>query len=251
MNIEVEKEIVKDYIDGISLNIIRAKYHIGYGSTLHNILKRNNVQPLYKRSRNTNELPQKKLCSYCKQIKLIVEFRFINRSLNQTQSICKICKSKKEKELYQIPEFRKCTLNRNKNFRSNPINKIKRNKRERQLRQNNPIYRLKINLRNRISEILSNKKRNKSIHLVGCTLKQLAHHLKQLFTIGMSWENYGFGSNKWHVDHIRPCASFDFEDEKQISECFHYTNLQPLWQFDNLSKGSTLTSPHKQKQNDK
>ena len=31
-------------------------------------------------------------------------------------------------------------------------------------------------------------------------------------------------------------ASFDLTDAEQQRECFHYTNLQPLWAFDNISK---------------
>ena len=52
----------------------------------------------------------------------------------------------------------------------------------------------------------------------------------------MSWDNHGYDG--WHVDHIRPCASFDLTDEEQVRKCFHYTNLQPLWAKDNLRKGS-------------
>lgn len=48
----------------------------------------------------------------------------------------------------------------------------------------------------------------------------------------MSWENYG----EWHIDHIKPCSSFDLSDPKQQKECFNYTNLQPLWAIDNLKK---------------
>ena len=52
----------------------------------------------------------------------------------------------------------------------------------------------------------------------------------------MTRDNYGM----WHVDHIIPCASFDFSDPKQQELCFHYTNLQPLWAEDNLKKGAKL-----------
>ena len=50
----------------------------------------------------------------------------------------------------------------------------------------------------------------------------------------MTWKNHGI----WHVDHIRPCASFDLTKDEEQRECFHYKNLQPLWGPDNLAKGS-------------
>jgi hypothetical protein len=51
----------------------------------------------------------------------------------------------------------------------------------------------------------------------------------------MSGLNYG----EWHVDHIRPCASFDFNDPASLPQCFHYTNLQPMWRVDNFKKNSS------------
>ena len=58
---------------------------------------------------------------------------------------------------------------------------------------------------------------------------------ESLFQSGMTWENHGkYG---WHIDHIRPCSSFDLTDPEQQKLCCHYTNLQPLWAKDNLSKG--------------
>ena len=66
----------------------------------------------------------------------------------------------------------------------------------------------------------------------------LWQHLEKKFQPGMTRENYGL----WHVDHIIPCASFDFSDPKQQKKCFHYTNLQPLWATDNFSKGAKIIS---------
>ena len=48
----------------------------------------------------------------------------------------------------------------------------------------------------------------------------------------MNWEN----RNLWHIDHIKPCCSFNFSDQKQLKECFHFTNLRPLWAKDNMEK---------------
>ena len=50
----------------------------------------------------------------------------------------------------------------------------------------------------------------------------------------MNWDNYG----QWHIDHIRPCASFNLLDPIEQKICFHYTNLQPLWAEDNLKKSN-------------
>ncbi len=70
--------------------------------------------------------------------------------------------------------------------------------------------------------------------LSGISLAGLRQHLESLFQPGMTWDNYGFYG--WHIDHKRPLASFVLPDQQ--AEAFHYTNLQPLWWRDNLSKGS-------------
>jgi hypothetical protein len=81
-----------------------------------------------------------------------------------------------------------------------------------------------------------NIKHQRTIEMLGCTAKELKNYLASKFTDGMTWENYGMDG--WHVDHIRPCSSFDLSDPEQQRQCFHYTNLQPLWAKDNLQKGN-------------
>ncbi len=61
-------------------------------------------------------------------------------------------------------------------------------------------------------------------------------YLEGKFTEGMTWENHG----TWHIDHRRPICSFNLLDEEEQKKCFHYTNLQPLWATDNLSKGGRV-----------
>jgi hypothetical protein len=95
-------------------------------------------------------------------------------------------------------------------------------------------YRLLNNLRRRVLLAIKGKNKSKStIKLIGCSMEELWKHLEKKFQPGMTRENHG----KWHVDHIRPCASFDLTDPKQQKKCFHYTNLQPLWALDNIRKG--------------
>jgi hypothetical protein len=44
--------------------------------------------------------------------------------------------------------------------------------------------------------------------------------------------------DRWHIDHIVPCESFDLTDPAQQGQCFHFSNLQPLWARENLRKGT-------------
>jgi len=71
--------------------------------------------------------------------------------------------------------------------------------------------------------------------LVGYTLQELKSHLEARFLPGMSWENYG----AWHIDHIRPRASFTFTspEDEGFKQCWALDNLQPLWAADNIRKG--------------
>ena len=98
-------------------------------------------------------------------------------------------------------------------------------------RVTDPKYLVRNRLNSRLHTFLT--KKTKSFQgYVGCTWDALVLHLEQQFAEGMTWENHG----EWHIDHIRPCASFDLTDPEQQRQCFHYTNLQPLWAEDNRRK---------------
>jgi hypothetical protein len=99
-----------------------------------------------------------------------------------------------------------------------------------------PTFRIAQNMRSRINVALRKAgglKAKRSLDLVGCTSVELKAYIESKFLPGMSWEN----RTQWHIDHITPCAAFDLVDPKQQRLCFHFTNLQPLWAIDNLSKG--------------
>lgn len=89
------------------------------------------------------------------------------------------------------------------------------------------------------SEIIKIEKCDSTFNLVGCDLEFLKNHLEKQFDENMNWANYG---PYWHVDHIRPCASFDLTDPEQQRICFHYTNLQPLEAKENMRKGAKWSS---------
>ena len=66
----------------------------------------------------------------------------------------------------------------------------------------------------------------------------LKKHLESTFKKGMNWEKFKKGVI--HIDHIRPCVSFDLSKPEEQAKCFHYTNLQALWAHENLSKGAKI-----------
>jgi hypothetical protein len=88
--------------------------------------------------------------------------------------------------------------------------------------------------RARIHQLLKGKKDKHTTEYLGCNKKTLYNHLEKQFKDGMTWEKQG----EWHIDHIRPCASFNLELEDERMKCFHYTNLQPLWAIDNITKNA-------------
>jgi hypothetical protein len=103
-------------------------------------------------------------------------------------------------------------------------------------------FRIKCCLRGRLTKVLKNNiKTEKTITLLGCSIDFARKHIEKQFKLGMTWENWGTGKGdkgmlEWHIDHIRPCCSFDLSQESEQRLCFHYTNLQPLWAKENESK---------------
>ena len=120
-------------------------------------------------------------------------------------------------------------------------NKDKINKRDRERKNTNIQFKLSKGLRTRLwSAIKDNQKTGSAVKDLGCSIDELKSYLESKFLPGMNWDNYGLYG--WHIDHIKPLASFNLSDRKQLLEACHYTNLQPLWANENLSKGSIVTS---------
>ncbi len=121
--------------------------------------------------------------------------------------------------------------------KSNP-DKILELSRRRRL---NPHHRLREALSSRINQALNKRSCGiKTIEILGCSLDNFIIYLESLWQVGMSWDNYG--RNGWNVDHIMPCAIFDLTKPEHQKRCFHFSNLQPMWEFDNCSKRDKLTT---------
>jgi hypothetical protein len=194
-----------------------------------------------------------KKCSRCEKRKLI---KYFNKNIGASDgfaSACKICINQWRRKDYQdfkqdfIENKRKYReQNREKLREQNRILKTKHKKRynkrrneiRRKRKQTDIGFKILENTRRRLNEILRTYKTYKTLELLGCSVQELKSHLEKQFLDGMSWDNYGFYG--WHIDHIKPCSSFDFSDPEQQKICFHYTNLQPLWAKDNISKGDKL-----------
>lgn len=118
-------------------------------------------------------------------------------------------------------------------------------------RKADPLLRMVDNLRSRVSETFGAARKNgfdaikrlRTLELLGGeSWEQIKNHLESQFRSGMTWDNYG----EWHIDHIIPVDYFikhrNFMDENVQKECFHWSNLQPLWASVNISKSNKM--PH-------
>lgn len=205
-----------------------------------------------------NPDPNLKKCSRCKKnldISMFSKCKTNRRGLNGE---CKLCQSNRNLSIEYKPSIEgykicsKCKISYHITyfyaFKKRPDGRESSCKKCCNIRKlkklhTDKILRIKNNLRSRIIQSLKGAKKSlRTLELTGCSLKELKIYIESKFTDGMSWENHGFHDKEnymsgWQIDHIRPCASFDLTDLEQQKQCFHYTNLQPLWAIDNLTKG--------------
>jgi len=208
---------------------------------------------------------ESKTCSKCEEIKPIIEYAKNKNKWDGICSQCKMCQKKyynensdKVKEriskyIKENPEKKKQQDKKSyqkrkekiyeykKEYYKNNKEKIKEYHREykRERRKIDPNFKLRNDISRRI--LIAIKENNackeyNTIELIGCTIENLREYLENQFKEGMNWENHCYRG--WHVDHIIPCSKFDLTDPEQQKECFHYTNLQPLWGWENMKKGN-------------
>jgi hypothetical protein len=96
-------------------------------------------------------------------------------------------------------------------------------------------YRIKTILNKRIRDYI--KKKQSTLSFLGCSIEFFIEWISYQFDENMSWENQG---NYWAFDHVKPCASFDFNIQEEILNCYHWSNLRPCEKIENCSKGSKI-----------
>lgn len=192
----------------------------------------------------------KKTCIKCKCEKEISLFYFIKRE-NSFNGNCKSCVNKynkawKEKDkikyLDSCKKYNDSVKEKKKQKYAEDslyASRIKsKNKERASIRAKSDInfYKRRLVYASLNSAIKNNAKAGKTINALGCSIADLKKHLESRFKDGMSWNNYGrFG---WTIDHIKPLSSFDLTNDDQFMKASHYTNLQPLWWQENITKGN-------------
>ena len=141
------------------------------------------------------------------------------------------------KEYYK--EYREANKEKIKEYYQKNKEKLKEKVKEYQKnrKKTNPLFKMRCSLSSRTREAFKVSRWNKNNtteKLLGCNYETAFKYLEKQFTKGMKWSNQG----KWHIDHKIPLASAKTETEL-IKLCF-YTNLQPLWAEDNLSKSAKI-----------
>jgi hypothetical protein len=136
---------------------------------------------------------------------------------------------------YQTEKIKRSKYASNYFKRIDVKNRINAKRKERKAKDID--FRFRVNLRistlNRI-KAGGGKKDCEITELLGCSIEDVRRHIEQQWLPGMTWENHA--KNGWHIDHIKPCNTFNLADPEQQKQCFHYTNLRPLWAVDNLSR---------------
>lgn len=194
-----------------------------------------------------------KKCSKCNQIKSRDDFYKRESSKDGLRSHCKEC-IRLNKNVSAKRDYDHCRYVENKEFiDTRAVNYYHKHKEEkarydksirqqtyekRRIRYSTDLnYKITCNLRSRLHVALKrNKKHKNTMDLLGCSIDEFIKHIELKFDHNMCWNDVMTG--KIHIDHIRPCSSFDLTNKSQQEICFHYSNLQPLWAKDNFKKSS-------------
>jgi hypothetical protein len=170
-------------------------------------------------------------CSKCRKIKELTDFTKASWCTNGRRGVCSACNRLSTRIYIQSrPDWKESR----RAYEKANYEKILKDRRENKKRRYNTDLNFKILcvLRSRLRAAILG--RRGALRELGCSIDELKLHLSAQFKSGMSWDNYG----QWHIDHVIPVSKFDLTDDAQITKCFNFKNLQPLWAEENLKKGA-------------
>jgi 5-methylcytosine-specific restriction endonuclease McrA len=157
----------------------------------------------------------KRVCPKCNIEKLLETKNFYKDKNNSEgfQYTCKDChKSHYKRKAWKLTEESRI---RDNNYRK------KRYKED-------PIYRLKVQLINRVNQYLKKGNNDSTIDFLGCSVSEYKEYLENQFTENMTWSNQG---SYWEIDHTIPLSK---------GGSFHYTNTTPMTVTENRKKGNNV-----------
>ena len=174
-----------------------------------------------------------KVCNKCKIEKLLTEFNKDRKTKDGLCTWCKSCLKKyRQENKNKLREYDKKYQKENKKNRKEYFKKYQKERRKK-----DTLFKIKHNSRIRTYKAFKNKgysKNTKTQEMLGVDWQVAKQHIERKFTKGMNWGNYG----DWHIDHIIPLASANTPE--RLKQLCHYTNLQPLWAEENLSKNDKI-----------
>ena len=202
-----------------------------------------------------------KKCSSCNEVLPLNDFSNNKSATDGLQTMCRKCKSIRDKNYRENPAQGRDNLLKKKSdyyfkikieFPEIYEEKLARSReirdysKEYQRVQSDEFMKAKDSVRKlfmaalRVRDINKSKLILKTQDMLGCDFYFFKEYIEQQFEEGMNWLNHG----TWHIDHKVPLSVGISTDE--ILKLNHYTNLQPLWAYENLNKSNKMLDEHKE-----
>ena len=192
-----------------------------------------------------------KQCKKCNQIKPLTEYCARKGEIDGKHRYCKLCLNSNFKTYYHTSgrknnEYYKTYRKENKEYFNNyshnhyHTNKELYREWERERYATDLPFRIKHITSTRIHEALKTYqilKNDRTIEYLGCSIGDYCNYLELKFDDKMNWNNQG---DYWHIDHIKPIAAFDLNNEEELYKCFHYSNTQPMEALENRLKSDKI-----------
>jgi hypothetical protein len=189
-----------------------------------------------------------RLCSKCKEMK----DDFPHKKTYCRQCGNEMCRDYKRRNKEKIAAYNKIykeehkeevsVYNHNYNLENREAIQERQTRTQRERKKNDAKFNISKKYRSKVQKDVKKKfdiDDNISKELYSCESNLIKEWFKSLFTDEMTWDNHG---EVWHIDHIKPCASYDVTKEEELKACFHWSNLRPVKVIENQRKTNKIDS---------